>query len=346
MPTPRREDVRIQGPLRDGSTVRPSEAVPLRCHAITLVAPAHPMLPDVGRDRPCVIVIERGVEPRADPAEPTYRTVRSCNDRRDPFNSPLTGWSAPVRRLKRPVEHRRGAPPPFRPGTSANPLPQRRSAPAAALRDVSAHPRLRQHFASPRYATVADHCAPRTAKRGETSMGVAASAALSCPAAPSRSPTGYALSGTSAGASSNAVVPPASSPLRPSQVRGPTSSGGPCSRATRPDRTCDKGHGGRPSGISAPRRSPDTVRACADSGRRTLPLRSWSSSHFVSSPAVSRYRCAHASRVDASVVTVTAASERWSGTEPSELDVGALRSQCGTLCGSLLSAKRAGGHRR
>ena len=77
--------------LRDGSTVRPSGAVPLRCHAITLVAPADPLLPDVGRGRPCVVVIERGVEDRDDPAVPTYRPVRSCNDRKSPFNSPLTG---------------------------------------------------------------------------------------------------------------------------------------------------------------------------------------------------------------------------------------------------------------
>ena len=48
MPTPRREHVSIYGLLRDGSTVRPSGAVPLRCNAIT-VAPADPMLPDVGR---------------------------------------------------------------------------------------------------------------------------------------------------------------------------------------------------------------------------------------------------------------------------------------------------------
>ena len=91
MPTPRREHVSIYGLLRDGSTVRPSGAVPRRCHAIILVAPADPILPGVGRGRPCVVVIERGVEDRDDPAVPTYRPVRSCNDRRSAFNSPLTG---------------------------------------------------------------------------------------------------------------------------------------------------------------------------------------------------------------------------------------------------------------
>ena len=39
MPTPWREHVSIYGLLRDGSTVRPAGAVPLRCHAITLVLP-------------------------------------------------------------------------------------------------------------------------------------------------------------------------------------------------------------------------------------------------------------------------------------------------------------------
>ena len=91
MAAPRREHVSVYGLLRDGSTVRPTGAVPLRCHAITLVAAADPIPPDVGRGRPCVVVIERGVEDRDDPAEPTYRTVRSCNDRKSPFNSPLTG---------------------------------------------------------------------------------------------------------------------------------------------------------------------------------------------------------------------------------------------------------------
>ena len=91
MPTPQREHVSIYGLLRDGSTVRPSGAVPLRCHAITLVTPADPIPPDVGRGRPCVVVIERDVEDRDDPAEPTYRTVRSCDGRRSLFNSPLTG---------------------------------------------------------------------------------------------------------------------------------------------------------------------------------------------------------------------------------------------------------------
>ena len=90
MPTPRREHVSIYGLLRDGSTVRPSGAVPLRCNAIT-VAPGDPILPDVGRGRPCVVVIERDVADRDDPAVPTYRPVRSFNDRRSPFNSPLTG---------------------------------------------------------------------------------------------------------------------------------------------------------------------------------------------------------------------------------------------------------------
>ena len=91
MPTPWREHVSIYGLLRDGSTVRPTGAVPLRCHAITLVAPADPILPDVERGRRCVVVIERGVEDRDDPPVPTYRPGRSCNDRRSPFNSPWTG---------------------------------------------------------------------------------------------------------------------------------------------------------------------------------------------------------------------------------------------------------------
>ena len=90
MPTPWREHVSIYGLLRDGCTVRPTGAVPLRCHAIT-VAPDDPILPDVGRGRPCVVVIERDVADRDDPAVPTYRPVRSFNDRRSPYNSPLTG---------------------------------------------------------------------------------------------------------------------------------------------------------------------------------------------------------------------------------------------------------------
>ena len=106
-----------------------------------------------------------------------------------------------------------------------------------------------------------NHRARAPAMRGQTPTGLAACAALSCPAASSRGPAGDAGSGALTGACSSAGSPSAFSSPGLVPGRGRTSNVACCSQATGPDRLDDRMQAARFSETSVPRPSRDIARA-------------------------------------------------------------------------------------